>query len=135
MSGVDVIGALLLADRAITALVPEEQIKAGMLPEGSPPTGIVLKRISRPLHVQPLSAGAMRRFRERVQVTVQAPNYELQDRLVDLVTSACSDRIGDIGGVTAVSVLYAGTGPDFMDEDATLFMGSVDFFVSFNTPA
>jgi hypothetical protein len=135
MSGVDVIGELLLDSPDIIAIAPEEQIRAGILPQGAPPTGIVLKCIGRPLHIETLAAEETVRFRERVQATAQAPDYETADTLVKLITKVCSMRTGNFGGVSDVSVTYGGAGPDFMDEDATLFMGSVDFFVSYVTPA
>lgn len=134
MSGVRIVGALLTASAPLIAEVPAAQIKAWRLPQGAPLPSILVTRVSR-TKMQFLAAEAVWLVTERVQVTVRAGNGLQREALLRLVERACSDKVGTIADFANVAVLSAGGGPDFMDDAASIFMGSSDFRVSFNEPA
>jgi hypothetical protein len=135
VSGARILGELLRDDAALAAMVPPERLKAGRLPKGTPLDNILIRRIGRDKR-QTLSREAVWHHTERMQVTVKAATYERQGQILDRIVSICADRIfASIADVTSVSVLSIGAGPDFEDDDATIFMGSEDFLVSFDRPA
>lgn len=131
MSGVSVIGALLNGYTPLTDIVPAARIKAGDLPQGVSLPALAVTSVSGS-DTNMLSTGAKRRVRERVQVTVLAPNYRTKASVMRLVKLACADKRGDIADVFEASVLTDGAGPDFMSDDATIWMSTQDFSVSFN---
>lgn len=131
MSGVAIAGELLRANAALLAIVPAAQIKAWMLPEGTPNPSIVVTRVSRTKQ-QFLAAQAVWLVTERVQVTIRSSNGTQRQAILKAGERACADRTGTIAGFANVAVLLAGAGPDFMDDPATIFMGSFDLRVSFN---
>jgi hypothetical protein len=131
LSGVVIIGGLMLADPAIRAIVAEDSIKAGLIPRGGQLPALVPSRISRVKQFETLDGVARERWRERVQVTAAGADYEAPHTLVDLVTEACRDKRGTLSGFERVSITHAGIGPDFMDDEANIYLGSVDFFVSY----
>ncbi|NVD43484.1 tail completion protein gp17 [Qipengyuania atrilutea] len=132
MSGVDIIGALLLADTAVTDFVPPSMIKAGRLPDGVSSRSLVVRSISLVERVT-LKREALVRVRERVSVTIRAANYDDQKALTKLVRDACAGRTGTIANFDAVSVIAAGTGPD-VNGPADTFEKAQDFMVGFNEP-
>ncbi len=134
MSGVAIVGELLTASAPLTAEVPAAQIKAWKLAQGSALPSIIVTRVSR-IKRQFLAAQAVWMMTERVQVTVRTASGQHRETILRLAERACADRYGTIAGFDSTSVLLAGTGPDFMDDAASIFMGSVDFRVSFNEPA
>jgi hypothetical protein len=123
MSGVLIVGEL-----------PSPQIKAWKLPQGSLLPSLLVTRISRTERVM-LDGSSLQTVSERVQVTVRAGNGVDREAILGLASTACSGKVGTIAGFDNVAVTNAGTGPDFMDDAASIFMGSVDFRVSFNEPA
>lgn len=134
MSGVAIVGELLRGFAPLMAAVPAEQIKAWMLPQGTGLSSIVVTRVSR-TEQQFLAEQPMRLVTERVQVTVRAANGAQRETVLRLGRKACAGKLGTIAGYANVAVLLAGTGPDFMDDAATIFMSSFDLRVSFNEPA
>lgn len=144
MSAVKIIRSLLAADAAVVALVPAGRIIAGVLPQGTALPAIAVTEVSRTDH-QPLKAGAFGRSTSRVQVTLFATTYPQQKQLLGLVRHVCRDKNGQLDatvigdwftyfehiGVSGVSVLLAGTGPDFNDPEAGFYMQSQDFSVSY----
>lgn len=131
MSGVSVVGELLNADIDLLAVVPAAKIKAGSLPENTAPPAIAVTQISG-VDRNIISPSEVRRVSERVQVTVVATTYREKRTVMQLVRRACADKRGDFAGVTAAVVLTAGTGPDFISDDSSLWMQTQDFGVSFN---
>jgi len=134
MSGVRVIGELLLADSAVLAIAPAGQIAGGVLPRNTPLPALAVTSISG-VDLQVLRRGSTRRVFERVQVTAFAANYQQQKDLLAAVRRACADKYGDFGGVTAVSVITDVMGPDFMIEGEDIWCQAQDFQVSFNEAA
>ena len=128
MTGVEIIG-LLLNVPPVVAVVPAAQIMGGELPEGSPLPALVANSIS--IVDDHRIDGSARLTVERVQVTVFALNYAQQKQLIALVRSACGGRVGTIGNVDDVTVRTDGGGPDFRDEDASIWMQTQDFRVSY----
>lgn len=134
MSGVLIVGELMRAFQPLTAEVPVAQIKAWKVPQGTPLPSVVLTRVSRAAR-QLLAEEAFRLVTERVQGTAHAASGLQREAILKLMRRACADKRGTIAGFTNVSVLLAGGGPDFMDDAASIFMGSEDLRVSFNEPA
>jgi hypothetical protein len=130
MSGVDIIGALLLADADLLAMVPAGQIKAGMLPDGVPLPALLVRSTSS-VERQSLRRTATTRTTDRVSVTVRAPSYRDQVAIIKRVKQCCAGQTGNIGGASSVSVLTAGTGPDVIGP-ASSFEQTQDFRVSFD---
>lgn len=130
MDGVAIIRELLVADSNLIALVPEEQIIAGVLPAGTPLDAIAITRVSS-VDRNILAPGADRHVTERIQVTGMAATYPRLRALIRTAKKACADFIGSAAGVTNVTVHTDAAGPDFMDEQASIHMGSQDFIVGF----
>jgi hypothetical protein len=128
MTGVDIVGALLRADAALTAIVPTDRIKAGGLPDGVALPALLLVLVSS-VERQPLKRGAKVRTIDRVAATVCADSYREQRAIIALVKSICAGRTGNIGGGERVSILTAGTGPDLRGP-ASSFEQTQDFRVS-----
>jgi hypothetical protein len=134
MSGVLIVGDLLYGFQPLADEVPPAQIKAWKLPQGASLPSILVTRVSR-TEQQFLAEQEMRLVTERVQVTVNAASGASREAILKLVRRACAGKLGVIAGFTGVAVLLAGGGPDFMDDAASIFMGSTDLRVSFNEPA
>lgn len=132
MSGTDIVGALLRAYPALTAVVPVAQIKAGALPDGIPLPALLVRTVSS-IDWQPLKLGATNRTIDRTSVTVRAASYREQCAIIKLVAKCCAGRVGDIGGALRVAILTAGKGPD-MAGPANSFEQTQDFRVSFDAP-
>ena len=133
MTGIDIIGALLLRSGPLIAVAPAEQIKAGRLPENAALPAFLVRTVSVVDRVV-LKQGSMRRSAARIRVTVRAGSYDDQLEGIRLARDACLDFIGNIAGAERVSVLPAGTGPD-INGPASTFEQSQDFRVSFDAPA
>lgn len=131
MDGVAVIRQLLANNAALTALVPSARIAAGVLPQGTALPAISITLISAVDRNIP-APGATRSVTARVQVTVIASTYPSQRQILAAVKKAAADTMPAVTGISAVVVHSDATGPDFMDEKATLYMGSQDFRISYN---
>ncbi len=133
MTGVDIIGALLLEDLAIVDLIPAEQIKAGALPEKVSLPALLLRLVSS-VERQPLKRGQTIRTVDRVSVTVRAASYADQVAAIGAIRRACAGRTGEVGEAKSVSILTAGTGPDARGPGNS-FEQTQDFRVSFDAAA
>jgi len=130
MDGVTALRAALAGDAALTALVPPARISGGVQPQGTALPAISLAQVSG-IGNTPLAKGATRRRVERVQATVLAKTYpELRALLKEVVHAADHARPA-VSGITDVLVLYDSDGPDFMDEMASIYLGTRDFMVSY----
>lgn len=134
MSGVLIVGELLTGFAPLLAHVPAPRIKAWKLAQGAPLPSLLVTRVSRAKR-QFLAPQSVWLVTERVQVTAHANNGQQRAAILGAVERAGSDKTGTIAGYANAAVLFAGGGPDFMDDAASIFMGSVDFRVSFNEPA
>lgn len=129
-TGVTIIGDMLRADTPLTAVVPVPRIKAGALPDGVELAALLVRRVSGIDHKR-LKRGAVKRWVDRVSVTVRAASYRDQSAVIALVVACCADRVGDFSGAQRVSVLCAGTGPD-MRGPGDSFEQTTDFRVSYD---
>jgi hypothetical protein len=130
MDGVAIIRELLVADRDMLALVPEDQIVGGVLPAETPLDALAINRVSS-IDRNILTPGATRHVTERIQVTGFAADYPRLRAIIRAAKTACADFIGSAAGALNVTVHTDSAGPDFMDEQASTHMGSQDFIVGF----
>lgn len=131
MNGVIAIRQLLVGNAALIALVPAARISAGVLPQGTALPAVSVTSVSSVDRNIP-NPGAKRHVRERVQVTVLAETYPSQKAVQAAVKKAAADEMPVVSGITDVVVHTDGAGPDFMDEAASIYLGTQDFSVSFN---
>jgi hypothetical protein len=129
MTGVDIIGALLLADTAILAKVATASIKAGRLPDDVALNALLVRLTSGVERLQLKRVGKILMI-DRVSVTVRAVSYVEQTDIIQLVKDGCAGRTGSVGGGEGVSILNAGTGPDLAGPGNT-FEQTIDFKVSY----
>ena len=133
MNGIDVVAELASADAALTAVVSSAHMLAGSIPLNATLPAISLAVISAS-HNAVVTPGETRRMTERVQATIAASSYEQKDQVLELLRHACADKIGAFAGLAQVTVHMDGTGPDFENEDASIFFQTQDFRVAFNRP-
>lgn len=133
MDGVAIARALIVADADVVALVPASRIVAGVVPMGSALDAISITRISSVDRNIP-APGAARRVTERVQVTALAATYPRQKAVLRAVKRALADFVGTAAGMTEVTVQTDHAGPDFMDDEASIYAGTQDFFVGYSEP-
>lgn len=129
--GVVIIRALAVADAALVALVPSARIAGGVMPQGTGLPYVSLQSVSS-VDRNILKAGVKRRVTERVQATVVAATYPAMKAVLQAVKVACADKFPTVAGATEIVVHSDGAGPDFMDDAASLYIGSRDFRVSYN---
>ena len=130
MSAVKIIRALLVADAALTALVPASRIVTGIPAQKMALPLIALTEISRT--DRNLIKGSTTSLSiSRVQVTVMAANYPAQKTLLAAVRHAARDKVGTLSGLANVAVHLDGTGPDFIDTETSIYQQGQDFRVSF----
>ena len=129
--GVVIIRALAVADVALVALVPSARIAGGVMPQGTALPYVSLQSVSS-VDRNILKAGMKRRVTERVQATVVAATYPAMKAVLQAVKVACADKFPTVAGATEIVVHSDGAGPDFMDDAASLYIGSRDFRVSYN---
>lgn len=129
--GVAIIRELALADAALTALVPGARIGGGVFPQGTPLPYVSLQSVSS-VDRNILSPVATRRVTERVQATVVGASYGAMKAALKAIKDACADRMPTIEGATEIVVHSDGSGPEFTDDAASLYIGTRDFRVSYN---
>lgn len=134
MNGVAAIIQLLAADAGIQAIIDVDATPSRIT------AGVLSRNISLPaLAVQEISSidrnipnpGTYRHVTDRVQVTGIARTYPALVELMQAVTAACADTFPTVTGLSRVVVHTDGGGPDFMDDQASLFMKTQDFRVSY----
>lgn len=130
MNGVAAIRSLLVANGALTALVPAARISAGDLPQDVSLPAISIDHISGVDRNIP-APGATRHVTDRVQVSVLAASYVSLKSVQAAVKAACADEMPTVSGISAVVVHTEGQGPDFRDEANSIRMGTQDFRVSY----
>jgi len=129
--GVAAVRQLLVAHAPLTALVPAARIQAGVLPIGTTLPAISIMSVSKVDRNIP-NPGTYRHVVERVQVTVMASTYVSQKAVLAAVRKAAADKFPTVSGIIRVTVHTESTGPDFMDAEASIHMGSQDFRVTFS---
>lgn len=133
MTGADIVGALLRADPAVTALIAVPSIKLGKLPDGVTLPALLVRVVSS-TEQQPLKRGEKTRTIDRVSVAVRAVSYRDQTLAMRLVRNCCAGKTGAVGGGENVSILTAGKGPD-LNGPGNSFEQTQDFRVSFDATA
>lgn len=128
MSCVAILRSLLIASDELKLVVPEAQIKSGVLPIGIPIpalalTEVVQTEIPRIDGLDPILCNGM------VQVSVFALSYPQQKQIMRLVRRACNYKNGVLAGFETVSVTRESNGPDFQDTDSNIFMQTITFSV------
>ena len=129
-TGTDIIGALLLAEAALIALVPAPRIKSGILPDGTALPALVVLEASQ-VERQTLVRGAKVRTIDRVSVTGRFNSIRERKTIMEMVKNICAGRTGAIAGMENVSILNAGRGPDLLGP-ADSFEKTQDFRVSYD---
>ena len=131
MNGVAAIRVGLVADAALIAIVPADRIAAGVLPTGTAlPALSIMQVSSTDLNIP--APGAKRHVVDRVQVTALATTYVELRATLAAAKAACADSFPTVAGISEVSILTDGAGPDFMDDEAKFYLGSQDFVVAYN---
>lgn len=135
MSGVVVIRRLLAAHTPLAAKIDPEEMPPRITsdPFGQ---GVVLPA----LRVWKVSGadsgvikpGASRHHRERIQVDVLGSTRREIDEIKPLVLAACGDVRPAVAGLTNVTVVPAGEGPDGYDSEISARSTSHDFIVTYN---
>ncbi len=131
MNGIKALRQVLIADAALTALVPATRIAAGVLPLDTALPAISVSSIGSNDRNLP-SPGTYRHVSERVQVTVMAATYPSQKAILKAVRHAAADQFPTVSDINAVTIHTETAGPDFMDEAASIYLGSQDFRVTFS---
>lgn len=131
MSDVKVVRYLLANNSGLIAVVPATKIMAGVIPQGTVLPAIAVSHVST-VRQQLISAGVTQLCTSRVQITVHARTYVEQKSVLALVRSALPRTHGAVSGVNVDSLVHNLDGPDFRDDEAGIFMGSVDYMVTFN---
>ena len=131
MNGVAAVRQLLANHSGLVALVPAARIRAGVLPQGTTLPAISIMSVSATDRNVP-NPGARRHVAERVQVTVMAADYPSLKAVLAEVKKAGADSMPTVAGLTAVTVHTDGMGPDFMNEEASIYMQPIDFRVTYS---
>jgi hypothetical protein len=130
MSATKAIYDMLKNSAGLTAVVPVAKIFAGLIPVNTAMPAIAYNQISA---VRPKDIAMVTRIvTARVQVTVMTKNYPQQKAIIDLVRAACDAKQGSFNGVVIDSCVVDIEGPDLRDDDAGLFMQTIDFIVKFS---
>lgn len=130
MDGVAIAWNRLKSDAALLALIPQARIISGTIPAGTTLDAISVTRVSGTDRNVP-SPGANRRVMERVQVTVAAATYPRLRAAILAAKKALADFIGTVGSANDVTIHTDIAGPDFLDEEASIYFGTQDFVVGY----
>lgn len=130
MNGVATIRQLLVADSGVTTLVPSTRIAAGVMPQGTALPAISITSVASNDRNLP-SPGATKHIVERVQVTILASKYPETKTILAAVRTACMDKFPTVSGLSNVTVHTDSTGPDFMNDTASIYITTQDFRVTF----
>lgn len=132
---VKAIRTLLLADPAVMGIVSDQdKVVAGTVRTGTELPAVGIRHVSG-RYIGKIDAQAPYSLAEgRVQVTAMAKDYPGAKALQRAVRKACNFKSGEIGGVTVVSILCDGPGPDLSDHAASIEYQSLDFLVTFHEP-
>lgn len=129
--GVAAVRQLLVAHAPLLALVPAARIQAGVLPIGTALPAISITSVSKNDRNLP-NPGAYRHVSERVQVTGMAATYPSQKQILALIRKAAADKLPTVVGLIGVTVHTEVAGPDFMDDAASIYIGTQDLRVTYS---
>lgn len=131
MDGTAAVVVALLADSGVVGLVPATQIMGGVIPQDTALPAISVGRVSVMLR-RTLKKQTVTHVAERVQVTVLASDYDRQAEIQKAVVKACHAKFPAVDGIDRVTIHHESGGPDFMNESASIYLGSEDFRVTYN---
>jgi hypothetical protein len=101
------------------------------MPQGTALPAISIVRVSSTDRNLP-NPGTYRHVRDRVQVNVMASTYPQQRAVLAAVRAAAADQFPTVSGITRVTIHTDGAGPDFINDQASIFVGSQDFIVTYS---
>lgn len=137
MNGKTVIRALLVGHSPLTARINPTQAPSRISTE-TLGAGVVLPaiRIWKVSSVEgdAIKPGGTRHVRQRIQVDVIAKTTKELDEIMTLVRRAAADKLTTAAGLTNVSVVPAGEGPEGFDDEQSARSTSQDFSVTYNEP-
>ena len=119
MNGPTLVRALLLARPALLAAIGANaiaKIVVGIIPAGTPLPSIGITEVVATEH-KSLAGNATARIKSMTQITVAAATTKQTKDILAQVRYACRNFVGTINGVTHVSCLLEGPGPDFEHEE------------------
>lgn len=134
MSAVKAIRALLVAASPITAICPAARIISGVVPQGTAMPAISLLHVSTVPFARMDAQAEFNIVTSRVQVTIMASSYPGVKPLLDAVRKACNYQRGVLAGVDVVSIVRDTVGPDFSNDEASIYYQTIDFKVTFHEP-
>lgn len=132
MDAVAALRAVLVADAGVLALVPATRIIAGELPQGIELPAISITSVSlRP--DKPLARETVRAIWERGQLRIVGSSYPEQ-KAVGRAARRALDYEPDpiVPGISDVTIIEEGEGPDFYSEATQTYQGTQDYGVSYN---
>ena len=134
MSGVIITRHVLVNDTTVVTLVPSARIVGGVLPQGAALPAISIESINR-LERHVLGNSDQVHVTESVQVTVLAKSYDEQLAVQNVIRAAIrANRFPAVAGLLKVTVHTGPAGPDFMNEEASIYMGTQDVRTTFSEP-
>lgn len=133
MSGAAVVRAVLVANGALTALVPATKIIADEIaPQGTALPFILLQQISG-VDFKPVTLGATIHTRKRVQVEIHATTAPQRLAIKQALRSCLlSDQRPTVAGYNLVTLHTEGEGPDFTSDDPFMRIGEQDVLVTYS---
>lgn len=134
MSAEAVIRALLVADAALTAVVPAARIYPSHVPVGAARPAIAFALVAGQRLPRINGQEATHMQRSRVSVEIEATDYVTLKSLRSKVIKACEFKAGTIAAVLVHVVQFAGEGGDDFDVAQEVYSEAVDFYVYFEAP-
>lgn len=130
MSDVKAVRYLLANNAGLTAVVPATAIIGGIIPQGTALPAIGITHVST-IRRHPIDNTATEFCTSRVQVTVHASTYASQKAVLALVRAAVPRKPGTVNNVKVDAIHTDVEGPDFTDSDPEIYMGSIDYIVTY----
>jgi hypothetical protein len=131
MSDVKAIKHLLHSDAALVAVVPVAKIKSGPIAQGTTLPAISVSHVST-IRRHAVTSTSSEFCTSRVQITVMAKSYPEQKSILALIRAALPRTRGSVNGVIVDSLLKDIDGPDFREDDAEIYMQSVDYIITYS---
>lgn len=132
MSGAAIVRQLLAQDPVVGALVPANQIRAGIVPQGTAMPAIGVHTISESEEGTMSRRYPQKLMRERVQVTVYGgADYAMMKKLMKATALGPGTHRGNVVGFDVRSVMPWGVGPEIPPGDDKIYEQSRDFMVTF----
>lgn len=132
MSSTSIMRALLKAHAPLTALVPEEKIFTGVIPQGTVLPAILITEVDgTPKQTSTTREHSHDMIDSRVQVTVNATSYPAMKKILLAAKLGKGMHSGRFGNYRVKSVVPLGTNPELVPGDDEIYEQSRDFMVTF----